>query len=131
MENNFETPQSQSVSPVSPLLQTQPNKSSFGKTLAMLVALGILVIVLLVSGYFIFLNKSQKVTYNAQVYNQPTIMPTATPIPSPSVYQVNTKDTSDKAIIQDTAATDQNLNNINSALNSVDQSFNDQQTNLQ
>jgi hypothetical protein len=58
-------------------------------------------------------------------------MVSPTIIPTPSVYQVNVKDASDNAINQDTQVTGQNLNNINSALNTVDQSFNDQQTNLQ
>jgi len=49
----------------------------------------------------------------------------------PSTYQANPKDTSDNAINQDAQAAGQNLNNVDNALNSVDQSFNDQQTNLQ
>ena len=94
----------------------------------MIISAVIIVLVLLVSGYLLLFNKSQ-MTHNAQVYNQPTTTPIATP--TPTTYQVNVKDTSDSAIEQDTQATSQSLSNIDADLNNVDQSFNDQPTNLQ
>ncbi|MGA2911461.1 MAG: hypothetical protein ABSE17_02360 [Candidatus Levyibacteriota bacterium] len=124
MENSSETPQ-----PITPLPQAPQAKIGTGRILAMLISIVIIVIVLVLSGYLLFFNKGQKTTPNIQVYNQSTVTPTITPIPS--TYQINVKDTSDNAINQDTQAADQDLNNLNSNLNNVNQSFNDQQTNLQ
>ena len=114
-------PQSQNPLPTTP----QP-KTGMGRILAVIISLIIIVTVAGVSAYFLFANKTPK-TYNAQVYNQPT----TTVSPSPTVYQINQKDTSDSAINQDTQAANSDLNNLNGDLNNVNQSFNDQQTNLQ
>ena len=97
----------------------------------MIISAVLIVVILAATGYLLFLGSAKKTTNNAQVYNQPVVSVSPTAIPTPSVYQINTKDTSDNAITNDTTAVNQNLNNLDSDLNSVDQSFNDQQTNLQ
>jgi hypothetical protein len=126
MENNLETSQ-----PVNPSSQFTQTKMGMNRPMVLLVSISIIAIVLVIFGYTLFLHNAKKPTYNAQVYNQPTIVVTPTVSPVPSIYQVNTKDASDNAINQDAQVAGQNLNNIDSALNNVDQSFNDQQTNLQ
>jgi len=107
-----------------PLIPVKNNSN--GKKILSLLAL-VAVVVIAGIGYFYY-SKTPK-TYNATVYNQPSIAPSVSP--SPSVYQSNPKDISTQAITNDTQETNQNLSNLDSSLNSVDQSLNDQQTNLQ
>jgi len=129
MDNNpIITPQ---VSNPMPQTQIPPTKSNLGRNLVMIISAVLIVVILAATGYLLFLGSAKKTTNNAQVYNQPVVSVSPTAIPTPSVYQINTKDTSDNAITNDTTAVNQNLNNLDSDLNSVDQSFNDQQTNLQ
>lgn len=123
MENIPVQAQPQSQNMVPPV--SQP-KTGMGRTLAVVISLIIIVIVLGISTYLLFANKTPK-TYNAQVYNTPTPIMQNNVTPTMS----NPKDTSNNAITQDTQAVNQELNNLNSDLNNVDQSFNDQQTNLQ
>ena len=126
MDSNAARPQT-----IPPLPQTFPPKSNLGRNLIVTGSAILIIIILMGTGYMLFISNAKKVTYTAQVYNQPT--PPTKPIlsPTPSVYQVNVKDTSDSTIDQDTQATNQSLDSIDTDLNNVDQSFNDQQTNLQ
>jgi predicted PurR-regulated permease PerM len=128
MENNLETPQVQSVNP---LPQTPQPKIGVGRILPVVISVVIIISVLALSGYFLFMNKTQKTAQNTQVYVQPTVVVSPTITPIPSSYKINTKDTSDNAINQDTQAANQDLNNLNGDLNNVNQSFSDQSTNLQ
>jgi hypothetical protein len=65
---------------------------------------------------------------NANVYNEPTKTVVS---PTPSVYQSNPTDTSDSAINQDSQISGNNISNLNSSINDIDQSLTDKQTNLQ
>ncbi len=118
---------------LNPMPQTQipPTKSNLGRNLVMIISAVLIVVVLLATGYLLFLGSAKKPANKIQVYVQPTVTAKPTATPTPSVYQINPKDTSDSAINSDTTAVNQNLNSLDSNLNSVDQSFNDQQTNLQ
>ena len=131
MDNNQTVP-IQTVAPqttIGPLPPTSQPKSKMGRNVILLV-LGILIIIILAAtGYMMFLGN--KKTYTAQVYNQPTIKLQPTATPTPSIYQVNPKDSSNSAIDKDNQAADQSLNTLDTDLNNVDQSFNDQETNLQ
>lgn len=91
----------------------------------------LIIIILLVTGYMLLMGNAKKNTNTAQVYPQPTVKVKPIATPTPSVYQINPKDTSDNAIDQDTQVSSQSLNSLDTDLNNVDQSFNDQQTNLQ
>jgi hypothetical protein len=126
MDNNIVTPQI-----IPPLPQTSPVKSNMGRNLIVAVSAILIIIILIGTGYMLFLGNVKKATYTAQVYTQPTVAAQPTVTPTPSAYQVNPKDTSDTAINQDTQVVNQSLNNLDTDLNNVDQSFNDQQTNLQ
>jgi len=109
-----------------------PAKSSLGRNLVMIISAVLIVVILAGTGYLLFLGSAKKAAYNkVQSYVQPTITISPTTVPTPSVYQINPKDTSDSAISNDTDAVNQNLNSLDTDLNNVDQSFNDQQTNLQ
>jgi hypothetical protein len=120
------------TSQTNPVLPTTPVKSNLGRNLVMIISAVLIVVILAATGYLIFLSKTQKTAYNkVQGYVGPTIPAVATITPTPSVYQINPKDTSDSAINSDTTVANQNLGNLDSDLNNVDQSFNDQQTNLQ
>jgi flagellar basal body-associated protein FliL len=130
MEDNL--PVSQPVQPVqAPISQAplEPKSNSAQKYLLIIFGV-ILIMVIAVGGllYFVLNKKTSSVVHNAQVYNVPT---TAVPTPQLTIYQVNAKDVSNQAIDQDTQNAGQNIDSLNSDLNNVDQSFNDQQTNLQ
>ena len=114
------------------LPSVSPKKSNLGRNLVMIISAVLIVVILAATGYLIFLGNAQKTANNkVQGYVGPTIPAGPTVTPTPSVYQINPKDTSDSAINSDTTVANQNLNSLDSNLNSVDQSFNDQQTNLQ
>ncbi|MCL4353409.1 hypothetical protein M1615_03010 [Patescibacteria group bacterium] len=105
-------------------------KGSMAKTLFELVIF-LVVIVGLTYGVYLYFNSS-KVTViprNNAVFTQPATV--VTPAASSSGYVVNPSDTSNQSINNDTSNINQSMNNINSDMNTVDQSFNDQQTNLQ
>ena len=133
MDNNPIVTPVQPVAPqtVGPLPQTPQSKSNMERNIIVAISAVLIVIILIGTGYMLFLGNAKKGTYTAKVYNQPTPAVSSTVTPTPSVYQINVKDTSDNAINQDAQATDQSLNGLDSDLNNVDQSFNDQQTNLQ
>lgn len=116
---------------IPPLPQSLPEKSNLGRNLIVAISAILIVFVLIGSGYMLFFSNTKKAAYTAQVYNQPTAAVAPSLTPTPSVYLINVKDTSDNAINQDAQSTDQNLNSLDTDLNNVDQSFNDQQTNLQ
>jgi len=126
MDNNVVVPQS-----IPPLPQMPQAKSNMGRNLIVAISAVLIIVILVGTGYLMLMGSAKKKTYTAQVYSQPVVVVSPTVTPTPSVYQVNAKDTSDNAINQDTQATDQSLNNLNTDINNVDQSFNDQQTNLQ
>jgi flagellar basal body-associated protein FliL len=130
MDNNIVNPQVP-VQVIPPLPQMPVQKSNTGRNLIVVISAILIVIILIGTGYILFSSNSKKSTYTAQVYTQPTTAVTPSVTPTPSVYQINTKDTSDNAIDQDAQAANQNLNSLDTDLNNVDQSFNDQQTNLQ
>ena len=114
------------------LPQMNQPKSNLGRNLVMIISAVLIIVVVAATGYLLFLGNAQKTAYNkVQSYIQPTITISPTTAPVPSVYQVNPKDTSNAAINSDTIVTNQNLNSLDTDLNNVDQSFNDQQTNLQ
>jgi hypothetical protein len=115
-----------------PLQQPQvlKAKSNLGRNLVMIISAVLIVVILIATGYLLFLNNTKK-SVNTQVYVQPTVPAGPTATPTPSAYQINPKDTSDNAITNDAAAVNQSLGNLDSDLSNVDQSFNDQQTNLQ
>ncbi len=122
-------PQQPSVQPMtpSPVQNSTPSapKGGMGKRILLLVVVVLLLLSIAGGGYYLFLNSNK--SKNANIYVQPTTVVT----PTPQAYQFNPKDTSDQAITNDSAATNQNLNSIDSSLNSVDQGLSDQQTNLQ
>jgi hypothetical protein len=126
MENNVDTSQM-----IPPLPQMPPAKSNVGRNIVIAISAFLIVIVLIGTGYMLLSSNAKKATYTAQVYNQPTTVAKPTIIPTPSIFQVNIKDTSNSAIDQDNQAVSQNLNSLDADLNNVDQSFSDQQTNLQ
>jgi hypothetical protein len=116
----------------SQLPQMNQPKSSLGRNLVMIISAVLIVVILVTTGYLVFVGNAKKVAYNkVQSYIQPTISVSPSATPTPSVYQINPKDTSDSAINSDTTVANQNLNSLDTDLNNVDQSFNDQQTNLQ
>lgn len=141
MENNSTLPNDQqsvpsspSVSPASvqpaqtvnsPVSASEKPKSGAGKKLLLVIVLILLLVGILGGGYYLYLNN--KTTHNVNTYNAPTTSVT----PTPQAYQPNPKDTSDQALNSDSSQASQNLNNIDSSLNAVDQGLNDQQTNLQ
>lgn len=116
--------------PVSPIQSTPPsgNKKFSSKVLISVVA-AIFLIILLITGGYLYLQQGRK-TYNATVYNQSPI-PTPSATPTPTGSQINPNDTSNQALNQDSKILDQNLSSASSDLNNTDQSFSDQQTNLQ
>jgi hypothetical protein len=131
-----QTPQSQPVNPVlqqapvQPQPQVQPTPqpaSGGGKKWLKIVLLLLVLVILAVAGFFGYSYFNASKTYNAGVYNYPTSAPT-TPTPT---EVVNPKDTTDSAIDSDNKVVDQELNNLNTDINGVDQSLNDKQTNLQ
>jgi flagellar basal body-associated protein FliL len=126
MDNGIGAPQA-----IPPLPHTSPVKSNTGRNLVAATLVILIIFVLVGSGYMLFMGNAKKTTYTAQVYNQPTVAVSPTVTPTPTVYKVNVKDSSDNAINQDTQAANQDLNNLDTNLNNVDQSLNDQQTNLQ
>lgn len=103
-----------------------PSNNSKKKMLWILAAVLILV-VLLGGGYFYYISFNQQKTYNATLYNEPSTQYT----PTPTQYQSDPKDTSDTGIDKDSQVANQNINFLDSDLKNVDQSLNDQQTNLQ
>jgi hypothetical protein len=110
---------------------TQP-KSNLGRNLVMIISAVLIVVVIAATGYLLILGSAKKASYNrVQGYIQPTITISPKTSPTPSVYQVNPKDTTNAAINGDTTIANQNLNSLDTDLNNVDQSFSDQQTNLQ
>ena len=114
--------------PITPVSNYAPKKGNNGKLVVAILV--VLVIVGLTLGGYLYLTKYPKKTYNATVYNQPVVK--STPIPQPtSVPTINPNDSTNQALGQDSQILNQNLNGVNSDLNSLDQSFNDQQTNLQ
>lgn len=119
------------VPQTNPTPQVPPTKPNLGRNLVMIISAVLIVVVLAATGYLLFFGSAKKTTNKVQVYNQPAVPANPIATPTPSVYQINPKDTSDNAITNDTTAVNQNLNNLDSSLNNVDQSFNDQQTNLQ
>lgn len=114
----------QTLPPVMPSSVTLPqNKGSKAKIALVLV---VILLVLGVLGFVAFSYFNSAKTYNAGVYNYPTQAP-ITPTPT---GVVNPNDTTDSAIDSDSKVVDQQLNNLNSDINGVDQSLNDKQTNL-
>jgi hypothetical protein len=141
MDNNPITPPVNPLPVNNPVVMSQPNnsmpqipqaKSNLGRNLVTIISAVLIVVVIAATGYLLILGNAKK-TANIKVqgYMQPTIVISPTTAPTPSIYQVNPKDTSDSAINSDTTAVNQNLNSLDTDLNNVDQSFNDQQTNLQ
>jgi flagellar basal body-associated protein FliL len=127
MDNNPVIPQYNSQLPQ----MTQP-KSNFGRNLVMIISAVLIVVVIAATGYLLVLGNAKKTAYNnVQSYIQPTLSVSPKASPTPSVYQINPKDTTDSAINNDTTVANQNLDSLDTDLNNVDQSFNDQQTNLQ
>jgi len=127
MDNNPVAPQVNDT-----LIQIPPTKSNLGRNLLMIFSAVLIVFILAGTGYVLFLSSFKKpVSNKIQVYNQSNVKVKPTITPTPSVYQINLKDTSDNAINNDTTTANENLNNLDSDMNNVDQSFNDQQTNLQ
>ena len=119
------------ASQTNPLPRIPQTKSNLGRNLVMIISAVLIVVILIATGYLLFLGSAKKIANKTQVYVQPTVAARPTVTPTPSTYQINTKDTSDSAIDKDTTAVNQNLGSLDSGLNAVDQSFNDQQTNLQ
>ena len=127
MDNNPVSSQLNSTLP-----QMNQPKSNLGRNLVMIISAVLIVVVITATGYLLILGNAKKTAYNkVQSYIQPTVAISPKTSPTPSVYQVNPKDTSNAAINSDTTIANQNLNNLDTDLNNVDQSFNDQQTNLQ
>lgn len=106
---------------------TPPNKSGKKKLWIFLIIVLIILIPALSLGYM-YLN-SQK-SYNAGVYKESTSQQISS-TPTPTQPEINSTDTSDAALEQDSQKLDQNLSNVDSDLENADQSLNDQQTNLQ
>ena len=120
--------------PIIPLSQAPLKKSNLGRNLVMIISAVLIVVILIGTGYLFVAGNAKKAAYNKiQVYNNqnPPVVTKPTVMPTPSIYQINTKDTSDSAINNDTTATNRDLNSLDVDLNNVDQSFNDQQINLQ
>ena len=137
MDNTSPTPQaitpepqvsSLNTSPLPP--QNPPVKSSLGMGKGILTALALILIVLVAAGalYFYFF-KSAK-TYNASVYT-PSKTAQVIVTPTPSVPQINKNDSSNNALNSDSTVINSGISNASTDLNGVDQSFSDQQTNLQ
>src|ERR1035437_515699 len=110
MDNNpVITPQPNILSSVS------PKKSNMGRNLVMIISAILIVIIWAATGYLIFLGNAQKTVNNKiEGYVGPTIPAGPTATPTPSVYQINPKDTSDSAITSDTTAVNHNLNSLDS-----------------
>jgi hypothetical protein len=103
-------------------------KSALKVFLVLLLIIGATAGLVYVGVLFMGQNKTTPATRNANVYAQPTRTQIT---PTPTGYQSNPNDTTDNAINQDSQVGTQNLDNLNSSLNDVDQSLKDQQTNLQ
>jgi len=135
MDNTVVPPQVNPIPPapqaIGPLPQSPQKKSNAGRNLIMILSAVLIVVILVATGYLIFLGSTRKTTYNAQVYNQPTVSAKPTATPQQTSYQSNPKDTSDQAIDQDSQAANKKLTNLDTDLSNVDQSLNDQATNLQ
>lgn len=118
------------ASPMPP--QTPPAnapKKGMGKSM-LLVAAFILLIGLVVAGIlYLYLAKSPQ-TYNASVYTPPKTQATS-PSPTPTGTGINQNDNSNNALNSDSSLIDKDVNSASSDLDGVNQSFNDQQTNLQ
>ncbi len=112
-------------SPVSTSPQVNP-RGGAGKKILLVVVLVLLLAGVLGGGYYLYLNNN-KTTHNVSSYNAPTTSVT----PTPQAYQPNPNDTSNQALTNDSNAAAQNLNNIDSSLNAVDQGLSDKPTNLQ
>ena len=129
-------PQAQPVvpQPVTPQSQSQPvaqmppqqGKGSSKKIFKLLLVVFILVILSL-GGFLAYSYFNSQEKYNAGVYNYPTPVP-ATPTPTDVL---NPNDTSDSSIDNNNQIVDKSLNDLNADLNSVNDSLNDKQTNLQ
>jgi hypothetical protein len=96
--------------------------------------LGIIIVLILLlavpGAYFFYLNLKTNMSVPKQITTR-SVATFPSPIPTPTVYQINPSDTSNQALNNDNQAVDQSLNSANQDLNSVDQSFNDQQPSLQ
>ena len=135
METNLQTPapnsQTQTVMPASevrPAAQMQPQQEHGGSKKMLKLFLVILVLAILaLGGYFAYSYFNSQKTYNAGVYNYPTTAPT-TPTPADTLKP---NDTSNSSIDSNNQTVEKSLDALDSDLNSVSDSFNDKQTNLQ
>ena len=138
MENSTDNLQSLSKDPqisninYSPLPPQNPQvkpKSGMGKNIIVIFAF-VLIIAVAAGVLYIYFLKTPK-TYNATVYTPPKTAQVIPQSPTPTEALINKNDSSDNALNSDSNIINNDINNTGSDLNGVDQSFNDQQTNLQ
>lgn len=107
-------------------MQPQPEQKGSKKMLKLLLIIFTLAI-LGFGGFFAYSYFNSQKADNAGVYNYPTSVPT-TPTPTDIL---NPNDTSDSSIDSNNQVVGKSLNDLDSDLNSVSDSLNDKQTNLQ
>jgi peptidoglycan hydrolase CwlO-like protein len=126
MEENLQTPQP--VYPTNTIPDVSSVNNSSGSNIKFTFALivGLIVLVVGLSSYaYLNLNHQSKNLATTQSVAIPTLTPT------PTVYVPNPKDTSPSAINNDTSNLNQNITNLGNDVQDVNQSFSDQQPNLQ
>ena len=140
MENSSDNPQSSvadqpqvsniNYSPLPPQAPPAPQvKKSIRKNIVIAFVL-ILIVVSAVGVLYFYFSKSPK-TYNATMYTPPKTVK-ASPSPTPTTEPlINKNDNSNRALDSDSSLINKDINTASSDLNGVNQSFSDQQTNLQ
>lgn len=114
------------VPPPPPPVETP--KTSNKKLLLILSVILVAVLIVVAAGtyYLSITSKNSAKTQEFEAISSPT--PTVTAVPSEP--EVTSKDTSDNSLDQDSKVLDQNINNLSNDATSIDNSFSDQQTDL-
>lgn len=111
---------------ISPQLDTPP-PSKGNKNMLLIFAFIFVLFLIVITAVLYFMTQFKAQNTQNRKTSTVSLTPTQTPTPTP---EINPQDTTDTSLDNDSKVLEQNIENLESDLSSVDSSFSDQQTDL-